>query len=364
MIRSALADAACIVLISLPRPPDRAVQLAQVGQERDQPADRDVAGRQLPGPEPEHEQRADQLERIGEEREQPAQAGGVDLGGDRALALLEQPLELGGLARVGLHDRGVTEALLDDRADHPAAPPLLAGGRLDLAREVTRGEPEQRADEQREQRQLPRQHEQGAGEQHDPQRVGEAVGDPGQHQRLDRAHVPGQPRDHVAVPAPLEERQRQPVQVREHGRAQAEQEPLRHPGGEVLVGEHGGALRDRQHRQRCARPGSGGRDRAARSPRRPRACTSRSSPSRAAARSPPARGSPPPAACRAACTARSAWRSRAAISRWLSPHTASVSRARTSARIVGASIIRELRRTEAPLPTAGPPVSCVEARDP
>jgi excisionase family DNA binding protein len=77
---------------------------------------------------------------------------------------------------------------------------------LDQAREPPRRDEEERPDEQRHERQVPLQDEQGANEEHDPQCGGEPVDQPGQHEALDRLDaellveaLPAKPEPYLAV---------------------------------------------------------------------------------------------------------------------------------------------------------------------
>ena len=69
---------------------------------------------------------------------------------------------------------------------------------------------------------------------------------PASTKRLDRLDVGGQPLQRVAQPAPVERVRRQPLHVREHARAQVEQEALADPGGDVVVEERDHAGQQRQ----------------------------------------------------------------------------------------------------------------------
>ncbi len=121
-------------------------------------------------------------------------------------------------------------------------------------------EPERRHDHQRDQRQAPVEQEQGGAEEEDPQERREAVGDPGEDEGLDLLHVARDPGDEVAEAVTVEDVEREPLDVVEHAEPQREQEALRDPGPEVVVGE----------RDRRAEQGQAEVERAAIQPRAPR----------------------------------------------------------------------------------------------
>jgi hypothetical protein len=131
-----------------------------------------------------------------------------------------EALHLPLLPVVGLHQRRVREALLGHGADRATATPLLARCLLDEPGEAPCGHPEERGHEQRRERELPLEDEERACEEDEPERIGDPVGDAGEHQRLDGRDVAGDPGDHIAESAAVEEVERQPLDVREEVGAQ------------------------------------------------------------------------------------------------------------------------------------------------
>ena len=93
----------------------------------------------------------------------------------KVLAL--KPVDFCFLTVVGLHQLGVRETLLSDRADRTAAAPPLTGGTPDQAGEMSRDEPEEGGDDQRYQGELPLDVQQRSGEVDDAQDVGQGVPD-------------------------------------------------------------------------------------------------------------------------------------------------------------------------------------------
>jgi hypothetical protein len=157
-----------------------------------------------------------------------------------------EALHLGLLAVVGLHQRGIREALLRHGADRSAAAPLLTRGALDQAGEAPGGEPEERCHEQGHEREVPLEVEERRTEEEDLEQVGERVGHAREHEGLDRRDVAREPGDHVAETAPVEEVERQALEMAEEAGAQGEQEAFAHPGGDVVVEEGGSSVQERQ----------------------------------------------------------------------------------------------------------------------
>jgi hypothetical protein len=117
---------------------------------------------------------------------------------------------------------------------------------LDQPRKVLGREPEQRHHDERHERELPRQDEERTGEEDDPRQGGEALAHAREDEALDGLHVAGEAGDQVAEAALAEGVERQPVQVTEEARAQAHEEALAHPRGEVVVAEARGAAQERE----------------------------------------------------------------------------------------------------------------------
>ena len=196
----------------------------------------------------------DELDDRAVDRFQPRRG---ELRDQASLSLSPKAFHLGGLAVVRLHELDVRKALLDDRA-HRAAPATdLPGSGAAQAREPPAGDEEDRCDGQRQNREIPLEVEQEAGKDRDPQQVAEGRRDPGEHQILDRLDVVGQPRDHVAEPAALEEVERKVLDVPEDVRAQVEDEALADQRREVVVEKRGDAAGERQPDVRGCDPREG-----------------------------------------------------------------------------------------------------------
>jgi len=115
-----------------------------------------------------------------------------------------------------------------------------------LRREKWRDQEEQRRHDQRDERELPLEQEQRRAEEEDPQERGKAVAEAGEHERLDRRHVGREALEHVAEAALVQRVRREALHVSEHARAQAQEEPLSDPRGEVVVGEGDDSGQQRQ----------------------------------------------------------------------------------------------------------------------
>jgi hypothetical protein len=215
--------------------PDRAVELAEKDQEDQEPADGERAVRDLVGAEDDHHEHPGELYEVDQGRKERAQAGRGHLGGEPAGVLPVEAGDLGLRPAVSLHERGVGEALLGHRPDRTRPPPFFPGGLLDPAGELPRDEPEERRDEERDERELPVEVEERAHEEDELEEVGEGGGRPGEHQLLDLVYVVRETRDDVAELLPLEKVKREPVQVLEELRAQRDSKAPADPLGEVLV---------------------------------------------------------------------------------------------------------------------------------
>ena len=161
-----------------------------------------------------------------------------------------EALDLELLRVVGLDEVRVGEALLGDRADGAAAPPLLARRLLDQAREPPRAEEEEREDGERHEGELPAEIEERAGEEDDAKHVGNGVGHPREHEALDRGDIAGQARDQVSEPATLEEVERQALEMPEHAGSKREDEALADPRRPVVVDEPDEPAQQAQARER------------------------------------------------------------------------------------------------------------------
>ena len=135
------------------------------------------------------EDRAGQLDQVDDRREQAGDARAGQLGGDRALVLAPEARQLAVLRAGGLHERGVAERLLGDGGQRAAAAAALAGGAAGEPREAVRGEVEERDDDERGERELPREQEERAAEEEDPRGGLDELAGGRQQQRLDRVHV-------------------------------------------------------------------------------------------------------------------------------------------------------------------------------
>src|SRR5439155_714173 len=150
------------------------------------------------------------------------------------------PVDLSLLAVVGLHQLGVGEAFLSDRADRTAPAPCLTGGVPNHPREPEGHEPEEGSDDQRHQRELPLNVKQGAGEVDDAQDVGDHVPDAREDEALDRRHVVGEPGDHVTQLSTLEEIEREAVEMTKQPAAKRQDEPPSDPGRQVGIADGDG----------------------------------------------------------------------------------------------------------------------------
>ena len=250
------------------QPPDRAVQLAEVGEESQQATDRQPPLRELPRPHPDDEQCPGQVDALDQRREQRLQPRRRHLGGEAREVLSVEALDLELLSVVGLDEVRVGEALLGDRADGAAAPAFLARRLLDQAREPSRAEEEEWEDGQRHEGELPAEIEERAGEEDDAEQVGHGVGHPREHEALDRGDITGQSRDQVSEPAALEEVERQPLEMPEHAGSKREHEALADPRRPVVVDEPDEPAQQAQADERQRDPRGTGRSRAAPAPRR------------------------------------------------------------------------------------------------
>ena len=115
----------------------------------------------------------------------------------------------------GLHERGVAERLLGDRGQRAGAAAALARGAAGEPGEAVRGEGEDGHDDQRGERELPREQEQRAAEEQDPRSGLHELAGGRQQQRLDRVDVAGEAGEHVAVAAAVQRVRLEPLQVRE-----------------------------------------------------------------------------------------------------------------------------------------------------
>ena len=100
-------------------PGDRAVELAEVGDEHEEVAEGQVAVGELPHGEAHHEQYADDLDKTAERSEQALKPYCDHLGRERPLVLPAIAGRLVVLAVIGLDEREVAEAFLGHRADGP-----------------------------------------------------------------------------------------------------------------------------------------------------------------------------------------------------------------------------------------------------
>ena len=132
-----------------------------------------------------------------------------------ALVLAPEARQLVLLRAGRLHERGVAERLLGDRGQRAGAAAALARGAAGEPGEAVRGEGEDRHDDQRGERELPREQEQRAAEEQDPRGGLHELAGGRQQERLDRVDVAGQAGEHVAVAAPVERVGLEPLQVGE-----------------------------------------------------------------------------------------------------------------------------------------------------
>ena len=144
------------------------------------------------------------------------------------------------LAVVGLHQLGVRETFLSDRADRTAAAPLLTGGTPDQAGEMPWHEPEEGGDDQRYQGELPLDVQQRAGEVDDAQDVGDSVPDAREDKALDRCYVASEPGDHVTEWPALEEIKRKALQVAKQMGAQRKDKLPPHPARKITIADREG----------------------------------------------------------------------------------------------------------------------------
>ena len=216
---------------------DRPVELGEVGDEDQQPAQGDPVVGQFPHRDAHHQQHADGLEQAAERGEQRFEFGGGHLGPEAAQVLLVEPVHLVVFAVVGLDQRDVAQGLLGDRGDRTRAAAPFPGGVLDAPGEHPGQQQEARCGDERGQRQLPVQVEHGDGVEGDLERVGQGHVHAGQDQRLDRSDITGQAGQDVTELVFLEVPQRQPLHVREQPDPQVQHETLADPRRHVLVGE-------------------------------------------------------------------------------------------------------------------------------
>jgi hypothetical protein len=103
-----------------------AIQQPEVGEEREESAERQPAVREGPGAPREHEEHSSELDQVDERCEQRPQSGGRELGVHDSLALARKTTVLGDFLIACLHERGIREALLGDGPERSRAAALLA----------------------------------------------------------------------------------------------------------------------------------------------------------------------------------------------------------------------------------------------
>jgi hypothetical protein len=217
--------------------PNRAVELAEEGEEDQQVAEGDGATGEFHGAEGDDDEDADQLEQAdqrGEGGAQPLQAKlGDEVPPDLALEAAHLPL----LAVMGLDQRRVGQDLLGDGGDGAFPLALLPRDALDAGGEAPRRVPAGGSHQEGDQCQSPVDQEEGAREEDEFQHRRDGGRDAGDEDRLDLVDVLGQPRQEVAEPGLVEEGRGQRQEVAEEAEAQVEQEALAGPGRRVLPGE-------------------------------------------------------------------------------------------------------------------------------
>ena len=216
---------------------DGAVELGDVGEEDEQPAEGDAVLGQLPDADADDDEGADGLDERADRGEQAFDLDGAHLGAEVAEVLVAEAAALVVGAVVGLYEGDVAEALLGDGADGSGAAAALAGGGLDAPGEGAGDEQEDRGGDEGGEGELPVQDEHGPGVEDDLEAVGQRHVDAGQHERLDGRDVAGEAGEQVAELAGLEVAGREPVHVVEDPLAQAHDELLADPRGHVLVAE-------------------------------------------------------------------------------------------------------------------------------
>ena len=234
--------------------PHRRVEAPEERDEHEQLAQRERLAAQQPDPAGEHRHRTEELDQVGDRGEHRADARDRELGVHDPLGLVAEALELGPLAVEALDEGDVAEALLGDGGERAGPSALLARRVLDELREVARRDERERRDDERQQRELPGDEEQHAAEDQDADDRGDAVGDPGEQERLDRRDVRRDARQRVAEPPAVEGVGREALDVREQVGAHVEEEPLADPGREDVVAE-------REHRPEERQPDVRERDR-------------------------------------------------------------------------------------------------------
>ena len=230
----------------LPEPPNGTVEAAEVGQKDEQGTEGEPSVREPPDAERDDREAARDLNQRNHGRHQrlcPRRR-------HRRLELPEvlalKPVDLSLLAVVGLHQLGVGEAFLSDRADRTAPAPCLTGGVPNHPREPEGHEPEEGSDDQRHQRELPLNVKEGAREVDDARDVGDHVPDAREDKALDRRHVVGEPGDHVTQRSPLEEIEREAVEMTKQPAAKRQDEPPSDPGRQVGIADGDGPGHERQ----------------------------------------------------------------------------------------------------------------------
>ena len=214
----------------------RPVALQQQGQEREQPAQRQPIGRQRPDPHHHHDQHADQLGQVDQRQEQPAHPAARELSGRDRLVLPVVRHHGLVLATVGLHEYGVAQALLGDAAQRAAAATPLARHVAGERGELRRHPPERGHYDEGGERELPLQPEERAQEEQQPDDGTQPDGQLADHEALDGRDVGRQPGHRVAEPAPVLGGGRLRQHVLERVPSQVDEEPLRHPRRQVVVG--------------------------------------------------------------------------------------------------------------------------------
>ena len=216
---------------------DRAVALHEQGEEGQQAAEGEPVGGQRPDAEADDEEHADQLGEVDERQEERPHPAAGELGaGDGAVLPV--------VVRDRLRPRGRRPARARrwtrlSSVRLPSDPPRRRRSReTSRVKSAKRLETHQKSghDDHRGQRQLPLQPEQRADEEDQLEDRADAAGELADHEGLDRGDVGGQPGQHVAEPAPVVGDGGQGEHVREGVAPQADQELLRDPGREVVVG--------------------------------------------------------------------------------------------------------------------------------
>ena len=183
---------------------DGPVELAQVRQEGEQPAEGDRALGELVDGHPRDGEHADALDEAAERPEQRLEADREHLRGERRPILLGEPLHFVVGAVVGLHEGDVPEVLLRDRGDRAGTSSPLTRCRLDTTGERAGQQQERGRRDEGSQRQVPVQKEHRTREENDLERVSERQVDAGEHQLLDGRDIAGETGDEVADLAPFE----------------------------------------------------------------------------------------------------------------------------------------------------------------